>query len=94
MTDDFTPCERTIRMCLEALPRQAVLNCSFDLGFKSAVAKAEIAITALLPKPDPAKALALVAEWRESSTAFSIADQYESDPLNFARWLFETGRMK
>ena len=91
MTDDFTPCEQTIRMCLDALPKRIAVNTSsFNAGANAAIVDAHKAITALLPKLDPAEALRKA--WVSDMTRNLRVGE---TPLEaFTRWLFETGRIK
>jgi len=76
---DFTPCPKTIRLCIEALPNSLALEQEWignEDALIFAVAKARAALEALLP--DPAEEL--VNEYQSDGT--NIAGY-----LGFARWL-------
>ena len=89
MADNFTPCPRTIRMCLDVLPNPVGGDDRWSQGGRTAIRIVRENITALLPKPDPAKAL--LDEWHASQSFLVLVDRSHA---GFARWLFETGRMK
>lgn len=86
---DFTPCPKTIRLCLEALP---IIPDGSHLDCLDYYGQVVDALGALLP--DPAEDLA--RDWREQDT---WAGEFDT-PLRretaerFARWLINQGKVR
>lgn len=91
---DFKPCERTVRLCIEALPKDERKLFPGELGYMGLVHSKAIyrlhikALQALLP--DPAKALLAEIEDPNAATSREFTDG--------AYWaikrLFDTGRIR
>lgn len=86
---DFKPCERTVRMCIEALPAR-VTHAGDDeaVGYRDGIAECYAALETLLP--DPAEDL--VREWRAYEDTLDTPDPYITE-YRFAQWLLNTGRI-
>lgn len=87
--DTFTPCERTIRMCIDVLPHSKRFTTAE--GYQESVKRR---IEALLPKPDRAEEL--VKQYiREAYPKWEhVWENVGEDELNFAKWLIERGEIK
>ncbi|GLV28182.1 hypothetical protein TomTYG75_07060 [Sphingobium sp. TomTYG75] len=84
---DFTPCERTVRMCIEAIVVNAAPKQMMDSVYSGALSDAKGALQALLP--DPAKTL--VEKWEETGCHIPKGrTAYEA----FAQFLIDTGRIR
>jgi hypothetical protein len=91
--DDFKPCERTVQMCIDALPGPP--SCGEDVnyqqGFIVALTLACAALQSLLPKPDPAKAL--VEEYLKAHVAHGLTPEDDGKCEHYTRWLIAEGRI-
>lgn len=85
-------CPDTIQVCIEALPDAEVLRGDpWSAGWCGAIDRSRAALEALLPKPDPAKAL--VEEWQAECPI--PLGQYGPATLEpFARWLIQSGKIE
>ncbi len=95
MTDDWKPDARTVQLCIEALP-----NIIGDIDHDNAEMRHRAFATmicrdnlqALLPKPDPAKAL--MEEYLAAPKSAAADTSGHNLLLGIARCLSETGRLR
>jgi len=85
--DDWQPCERTVRACIEALPKDHLLHTE---PWSKAIACARRNLEALLPKADPAEAL--VKEWLEQSAWEDMGVRLAVE--EYTRHLINTERLR
>jgi hypothetical protein len=87
--EEFTPCPRTVRMCIEALPKISIPYPN-GLQVTEVHPKARAALEALLPKPDRAEELAeewmLRADWPDMGVYMAVVE--------YTRDLIERGEIK
>lgn len=90
VADDWKPDPRTVMACIEAVRPEGDWSGEKDheLALNFAVSR----IKALLPKPDPAKAL--VEEYRQTFKNPDIVATHMDDETAFAEWLVSTGRLQ
>jgi len=83
-SDDWQPCERTVRVCIEALPNMGTGKHLYSLR----------ALEALIPNPDPAEML--VEEYKDTRHGFPVIHNHDvwSEIERFARHLINTGRIR
>jgi len=82
--DDWQPCERTVRVCIEALPNMGTGKHLYSLR----------ALEALIPNSDPAEML--VEEYKDTRHGFPVIHNHDvwSEIERFARHLINTGRIR
>lgn len=86
--DAFTPCERTVRMCIEALPEPGGFG-----GAESYKYIADKSLKAILPKPERAEVL--VEQWRlQHERAIYPKSHTVTVAEDVIRWLIERGEIK
>lgn len=88
--EQFTPCERTVRMCIEALPVDGLGFHPTTMAVNDANGIARRALEALLPKPDRAEELAtewmVRSEWEDLGVRMAVVE--------YTRDLIERGEIK
>lgn len=89
--DQFTPCPRTVRMCIEALPKGLPFDTDeMDFGWDEHLRSSMDALEALLPKPDRAEELA--NEWM--NRAYWPDMGVDMAVVEYTRDLIERGEIK
>lgn len=84
-----TLCPDTVRACIAALPAEDASDLSAR-AYDLAIRDSRRSLEALLPKPDPAKALVERFQASRSSQAYLIEDGVRvSSEEGFARWLID-----
>lgn len=89
---DWKPCERTVRMCIEALPGPVPDTDQLNQGYNACHQNTVAALEALLPKPDRAEELVKV--FRDEVSFLEWKWSIDEILKQFGDWLIERGEIK